>query len=471
MTEGPRETLLYVPCICVGTENEARADYLATVDADPSSEMYGQVIHRLAMPHIGDELHHSGWNACSSCYNDTARTRSKLILPALGSGRVYIVDVGKDPKVPKLHKVIEHGKIKTKVNMAYPHTTHCLPNGEVMISCMGDSEGNAKGGFLLLDEKNGFKIKQAWSDKCVPYGYDFWYQPEFNVMISTEWGEPKTFKKGFDPDLVESKFGHSIHIWDWEKREVLQTIDMGDDGRIPLEVRFAHDPLVPRAFVGAALSSNVIMVTPDDATPGNWKHEVIIRQPSLKVEGWLLPEMPPLITDILLSLDDRFLYFSNWLHGDIRQYDISNPSEPLLVGQVWLGGSIREGGPVKVLAGLDGPGFDGRQPDIPSVQGHHLHGGPQMIQLSLDGKRLYVSNSLYSPWDKQFYPEMAKHGSYILQVDVNTDTGGLQLNPAFYVDFGAEPGGPVLAHEIRYPGGDCTSDIWVSETKCSAATE
>lgn len=43
---------------------------------------------------------------------------------------------------------------------------------------------------------------------------------------------------------------------------------------------------------------------------------------------------PGLITDILLSLDDRFLYFSNWLHGDLRQYDISDPHRPRLTGQV-----------------------------------------------------------------------------------------------------------------------------------------
>lgn len=42
------------------------------------------------------------------------------------------------------------------------------------------------------------------------------------------------------------------------------------------------------------------------------------------------------------------------------------------------------------------------------VKGKQLLGGPQMLQLSLDGKRLYVTSSLYSPWDKQLYPEMAK---------------------------------------------------------------
>ena len=53
----------------------------------------------------------------------------------------------------------------------------------------------------------------------------------------------------------------------------------------------------------------------------------------------------------------------------------------------------------------------------------------------------------------------------LLQVDVDTVNGGLTLNPDFCVDFGDEPGGPCLAHEVRYPGGDCSSDIWLSDTK------
>ncbi|XP_034721620.1 methanethiol oxidase-like [Etheostoma cragini] len=59
--------------------------------------------------------------------------------------------------------------------------------------------------------------------------------------------------------------------------------------------------------------------------------------------------MPGLITDILISLDDRFLFFSNWLHGDIRQYDITDRRSPRLVGQVFLGGSLVSDGPVQVL--------------------------------------------------------------------------------------------------------------------------
>lgn len=56
-----------------------------------------------------------------------------------------------------------------------------------------------------------------------------------------------------------------------------------------------------------------------------------------------------MVTDIVISLDDRFLYLSNWLHGDVRQYDITNPSQPKLTGQVFIGGKIVKGGPIEVI--------------------------------------------------------------------------------------------------------------------------
>jgi selenium-binding protein 1 len=160
--------------------------------------------------------------------------------------------------------------------------------------------------------------------------------------------------------------------------------------------------------------------------------------------------MPGLITDNVLSMDDRFLYFSNWLQGDLRQYDVSNPSKPKLTGRVWLGGVL----------GRSGQG-EGDSSKPATVRGQQLRGGPQMLQLSLDGKRLYVTNSLFSPWDNQFYPEIGKSGSHMVQLDCDTERGGMSINDDFFVDFGAEPGGPIRAHEVRFPNGDCTSDIWV----------
>ena len=67
--QAPREKLLYTIAIYVGTGIQA-PDYLATIDADPASKTFSQVVSRCEMPGIGDELHHMGWNACSSCFDD-----------------------------------------------------------------------------------------------------------------------------------------------------------------------------------------------------------------------------------------------------------------------------------------------------------------------------------------------------------------------------------------------------------------
>jgi len=331
---------------------------------------------------------------------------------------------------------------------------HCLANGDLLASMMGTSEGEGKGGYLLLDKD--FNIKGRWDrdqeKRDSLFAYDFWYQPRFNVMISSEWGEPKSFCGGFNPaHVAEGKYGRSLHVWDWNEAKKIQDIDLGPNGLIPLEIRFVHNPARAEGFVVAALSSTLIYFYKDK---DEWKTKEVAAVQPKEVEGWALPHIPGLITDMLISLDDHFVYFSNWLHGDIRQYDISDPFNPKLVGQVWVGGSIRKGGSVKLKDGSEGP-------TVPQVQGHDLEGGPQMIQLSLDGKRLYVTNSLFSVWDQQFYPNLANKGSYLLQIDVDNEKGGLKINDKFYVDFSAEPNGPVLAHEVRYPGGDTTSDIWV----------
>jgi len=431
----PRETLAFVPAIHTGTRVN-KPDYFATVDVDPASPTYSKVIHRLPMPHVGDELHHYGWNACSSCHGDPTKSRRYLIVPGIASGRIHIIDAA-DPRELKMHKVIEPDEIARKANLSAPHTVHCLPDGRIILSMLGDANGDGPGGFLMLDDR--FNVLGPWErDKTgMHYNYDFWYQLRRNVMISSEWGAPNTVKHGFKLEDVEAgKYGSRLHFWDWGQRRIAQTIDLGPEGMVPLEVRFHHNPDSTHGFVGAALSSAIFHWYHD----GNrWQAKKIVQVEPIEAEGWPFP-VPGLITDLVLSMDDRFLYFSNWLHGDLRQYDVSDPANPKLTGRVWLGGAI------------------GKPSDAPQFT---PTGGPQMLQLSLDGERLYVTSSLYSPWDNQFYPDMAEKGSYLLQIDCDTDRGGLALNERFHVDFGKEPTGPARAHETRFPGGDCTSDIWV----------
>jgi selenium-binding protein 1 len=431
------ERLMYTTALYVGTGRQ-RPDFLATVDVDPESKTYSQVVHRLVMPKIGDELHHFGWNMCSSCHGHEGKSRRYLIVPGLRSSRIHVIDAA-EPAQPKLHKVLEPAEIIRKTNLTAPHTVHCLSDGRIMISMLGDRDGNGPGGFLLLDEN--FEIAGRWERNArgMQFNYDFWYQPRHDVMVSSEWAAPKTVQPGFNPDDVAAgKYGRRLHFWKWSDGTLQQTIDLGETGMIPLEVRFHHNPDSTHGFVGAALSSTMWHWSKNGDA---WRADKIISVDPVETEGWPFP-VPGLITDLVLSLDDRWLYFSNWLHGDIRQYDVSDPAHPKLTGQVWLGGVI------------------GRPADA-AIRERKLTGGPQMLQLSLDGKRLYVTSSLYSSWDNQFYPKMAEQGSWLMQLDCDTDKGGLKLNDRFFVDFGKEPDGPARAHEMRFPGGDSTSDIWI----------
>ena len=56
------------------------------------------------MPKMGDEIHHTGWNACAGCFGKLGMCRRYLVCPTLMTSRVYIIDT-QDPKNLKLHKV------------------------------------------------------------------------------------------------------------------------------------------------------------------------------------------------------------------------------------------------------------------------------------------------------------------------------------------------------------------------------
>ena len=72
--------------------------------------------------------------------------------------------------------------------------------------------------------------------------YDFWYQPYHNVMISTEWGNVFALKDGFNPeDLAKGNYGTHLNVFDWKEKKLVKRIDLGQDGVMPLEIRFLHE--------------------------------------------------------------------------------------------------------------------------------------------------------------------------------------------------------------------------------------
>ena len=423
------------------------SDILGLIDVDPQSPAYGQMISEIKMPFPGDELHHFGWNACSSClcpYSPHPHMeRRYLVVPGLRSSRIHIIDTKPDPRSPKLVKVIEPETVAKQTGYSRPHTSHCGPDG-IYINALGSPSGTGPGGIFVMDPAT-FEIRGAWEQDRGPQylAYDFWWHLGHDTMITSEWGTPEMVEAGVNPELLlGGKYGHSLHVWDLRRRRHQQVLDLGAEYQMVLELRPAHDPNKTYGFVGVVTSlkdlSSSIWVWYREGSNGTWKIRKVIDIPAEAADPDQLPPLlkgfkavPPLVTDINLSLDDRFLYVSCWGTGELLQYDVSNPFEPVKSGSVKLGGIVRRQPHTS-------------KPDVP------VNGGPQMVELSRDGKRVYLTNSLYRSWDEQFYPDGVR--GWLVKLDVGPN-GGMRLDPKLFLQLDS-----MRPHQVRLEGGDSSSD-------------
>ena len=443
--EAPAERLAYTLLL---SPDHSKPDALAVVDVDRGSPNFGKAVYRLDMPYRGDEFHHFGWNACSSALSPFSShpfaERRYLIIPGIRSSRIYIVDTKPDPARPTIVKIIEPDEVFRRTGYSRPHTVHCGPEG-IYISTLGG--GGADGtqgppGVFIMDCVT-FEILGRWELDRGPQKlhYDFWWNLPRNYMVTSEWGLPPQFENGVGaggPSRQQIRpRGSFLGSGGSEERSDDRPRRQSSDGRSR-----SGPPMTRPRNTDSSASWSTRPIS--KGSIWTWRREngkftiaktaTIPPEPADKA---LLPDLlkgfgaaPPFVTDIDLSLDDRFLYVACWGTGELRQYDVSDPMQPKLAGSVRVGGIARR------AAHPNGRPFDG---------------GPQMVEISRDGKRIYFTNSLYSSWDRQFYPQ----GLRGVQVMCNADpNGGITLDPDFFVEFDEGYG----SHQVRLEGGDCSTD-------------
>jgi methanethiol oxidase len=442
--QAPAEELAYV--VRVNPTGDGRPDALCAVDVKPMSATYGRIVGQVEMTHAGDELHHFGWNACSSMLCPNAAhphvERRYLIVPGLGSSRIYVIDTKLDPTRPTIIKTIEPEEIAERAGYSRAHTVHCGPDG-IYVSALGAPDGDGPGGIFMLDH-DSFDVLGRWEIERGDQNlhYDFWWHLGFDTMVTSEWGTPNMVETGVQPDLLlDGQYGHRLHFWDLRRRRHVQTVDLGKANQIALELRPAHDPTKDYGFVNTVvsldnLSSGIFLWHRQN---GGWTAQKVIEIPAEPATEDQLPPalkpfkaVPPLVSDIELSVDDKFLYVSCWGTGELKQFDVSDPFNPKQTGSVRIGG----------IAGRDGH---------PAATGP-LNGGPQMVEVSRDGRRVYVTNSLYLPWDAQFYPDGIQ--GWMAKLDTGPE-GGMRFDQNFFLDFGDQ-----RPHQVRLQGGDASSDSY-----------
>ena len=359
------ERYLYVATIA---QSATDPDFVAVIGADPRRSHFGQIVNRIDMPNVGDELHHFGYSA----------DQDRLIVPGLLSNRIHVFEIKGVGKRMGLIAVNE--ELAADSGYIIPHGVMTVHDMTIVSMIGAATDTTLPGGIVEIDDRTGAfeeyfgPAPERDPDDLGPtYMYDFAALHEADRGISTTFGPPALCGGGIDPACL----GGEVSVWDLEQEEVIQVANLGTNSGA-LEVRFIRQPGVRRAFINTP-GTSAVWLADDDDRDGVFEFQQVLGPE----DGLVLP------ADMLLSYDNKYLYVTNWFGDTVQQFDVTDPLDPVLRAAV----------------------------SVPH---------PNMLRLSRDNRRLYVSNSLLTPWDNDpdfGPPRNSDYGIWLF--DVDTRSGGL----------------------------------------------
>jgi selenium-binding protein 1 len=356
--------------------------YVFCVDADAKDNDFLAVIDvDMDSPKYGQiinqlDLGSSGNETHHFGYTDD---RTHIWGCSLFSNRVFVIDVATDPAKPKLVTSFDSSE---KTGLTGPHSPYALP-GRMLISFLGGKDGGLPAGLAEFDNDGKF-IRTLPLPKDAPYGYDVAINPDKNRMVTSSFTPPENYKKPL-AKMDLKHFGDKLLVWDFRDRKVL---DEMKTGAAPLECRWSLKEGADYGFTNCALDDSL------------WVWE---GGKDGKYTARKLCDTGKMPADLSQSPDGRFLYVSCFASNEVQQWDVSDLKNPKLTSTV-----------------------------SPGVQ-------PNMLHLTHDGKRMYMTNSLLSTMDRseKFWVRLAHVGP-----------DGMKMDPFFNVDLSKLATGPARGHDM-----------------------
>ena len=370
-------------------------DKLVTVDVNPKSKNYGQVIHTLS---VGgrNEAHHSG----------LTDDRRYLWAGGLDTNKLWIFDVHTDPAKPRLKKVVTDFVAKSG-GVVGPHTTYALP-GRMMITGLSNNKDHGGRTALVEYTNEGEYVATYWmpTDENLQgavkdgkyadgYGYDVRVLPRRNMMVTSSFTGWSNYMMDFGKMLQDKeamkRFGNTVVIWDLHQRKPKKVLDVPG---APLEIRCAWQPTNNWCLTTTALTSKVWLIYEDDA--GEWQAK--------EVADIGDPSKVPLPVAFSIAQDDSGFLLNTFMDGKVRYFDLSDPHKPVQKYEKVIGKQVN------------------------------------MISGSWDWKRQYFTSSLLANWDKK-----GDDGEQFFRA---YDWDGEKLTKRFEIDFIEAKLG--RAHQMRF---------------------
>jgi selenium-binding protein 1 len=300
---------------------------------------------------------------------------------SLFSSRLFLIDVATDPAKPKLEKVFED--VAKTAGLSGPHSPYALP-GRMLFSFLGAEDGGLPAGLAEFTNEGKF-IRKFDLPKDAPYMYDVAVKPDLNRMVTSSFTPRNNYQKPM-AQMDFKNFGKELLVWDFRERKVLTKLTAG---LAPLECRWSLKKDGDFGFTNCALDDS-IWLWQGDGKGGGYKSRKLCSTGKLPA-------------DLRQSPDDRFLYVSCFGSNEIQQWDVSNLDNPRLASTV-----------------------------APGVQ-------PNMMHVTGDGKRMYITNSLLSTLDRS-------QNFWVRLVHIGPD--GMKVDPFFHVDLTKLPTGPARGHDM-----------------------
>jgi selenium-binding protein 1 len=383
-----QEDYLYVWTLGVKGMGDG-SDKLVTLDANPRSSKFGQVVTQFSVGGRG-EAHHAG-------FTDDRRF---LWAGGLEDSKIYVFDIHTDPAKPRLVNTISD--FAARSGLVGPHTFYALP-GRMLIGALSNSkDGGGATGMALYNNKGEFitKYDMPTGKGGDGYGYDLAINPGRNAMLTSSF----TGKKNYMTELgaliknqgAMKQFGNTMVMWNLKSMQPEKVLSVPG---APLEIRWSLKEGDNWAITATALTSRLWLVKKD--AKGQWQAK--------DVGAIGDPAKTPLPVDISMRADGRGLWVNTFMDGTTRYFDISNPEAPRQTYSKKTGSQVN------------------------------------MISQSWDGKRVYVSSSLLANWDKtgadneQFVKLFAWDGKELSE-KWKVDFYKLKLGRPHHMKFGAATG-------------------------------
>ncbi len=354
------------------------SDKLVTIDVNPASKSYGKVVSSVSVGGRG-EAHHMGFTD----------DRKYLWAGGLDDSRIYVFDVGTDPAKPRLVRTI--ADLPKNSGYIGPHTFYALPGRMLIGNLSNAADKGGVTGLALYNNKGAYITKFALPTDKVGgvqgdgYGYDIAVNPAKNVFLTSSFTGWQNYMRNLgevvkDPEAMK-RFGSTMVVWDLKAMKPTQVLSVPG---APLEIRWSLAPGQNWAVTAAALTSKLWLIRQDGQGAWTAKEVGTIGDPA-KI---------PLPVDISITADGKGLWVNTFMDGITHYFDLSNPEQPKETYQKHTGRQVN------------------------------------MVSQSWDGKRVYITSSLLSKWDKA--------GADNEQVLRGYRWDGHELAQAFEVDFAKE---------------------------------